>query len=108
MSMIFYDRLVVLTSVDKKIKRLVFSSDERQELWQMVEEIIHHKVLGCCLTHLPKNHHHEFLEMFHNRPHDQELLKFLDEKSKKDMKKIIKEEIKNLTKDLLFLDSHKV
>lgn len=108
MSIIFYDKLIVLKGLDKKIKKLVSSSEERQEMWQMVEEIIHHKVLGCCLTHLPQKHHHEFLEMFHNTPHDQGLLKFLDEKSKKDMKKIIKEEIKNLTKDLLFLDSNKV
>lgn len=108
MSIIFYDRLIVLKGLNNKIIKLTGSSEEKQELWQMVEEIIHHKVLGCCLTHLPKKHHHEFLEMFHDRPHDQKLLKFLDEKTKKDMKKIIKAEIKNLTKDLLFLDSNKV
>jgi len=106
--MLFYDKLTVLKGVDKKIKKLTPVNDERQELWQMVEEIIHHKVLGCCLTHLPNEHHHEFLEMFHARPHDIKLLEYLDTKSKKNMKKIIKEEIKNLTKDLLLLDSHKV
>lgn len=106
--MLFYDKLIIINSLDKKIKKITRSSEEKQELWQMVEEIIHHKVLGCCLTHLPKDNHQEFLEMFHNAPHDQKLLKFLDNKSKKDMKKIIKQEIKNLTKDLLFLDSNKV
>ena len=108
MSMIFYDKLVVISSLDKKIKKLTESSEERQEMWQMVEEIIHHKVLGCCLDNLPHEHHSAFLDMFHKAPHDQKLLKYLNEKSKKDMKKIIKEEIKKLTKDLLLLDSNKV
>ena len=108
MSIIFYDRLIAISSLDKKIKKLTESSDERQEMWQMVEEIIHHKVLGCCLDNLPHEHHSEFLDMFHKAPHDQNLLKYLNEKSKKDMKKIIKEEIKKLTKDLLLLDSNKV
>src|SRR3989344_8335844 len=108
MTVLFYDKLLVLKGIDKKIKKLVQTNDERQKLWQMMKEIIHHKVLGCCLTHLPNRHHHEFLEMFHARPHDTKLLEYLDAKSKKNMKKIIKEEIKNLTKDLLLLDSHKV
>ena len=108
MSILFYDRLVVLKGLDKRIKKLTSASEERQELWQMVEEIIHHKVLGCCLTHLPHEHHHEFLEMFHNTPHDKKLLKYLNDKTKKDMKKVIKEEINKLTQDLLLLDSDKV
>ncbi len=108
MSILFYDKLIVLKGVDKKIEKLAQANDERQELWQMVEEIVHHKVLGCCLTHLPQKHHHEFLEMFHDAPHDKKILKYLNEKTKKNIKKIIRDEIKNLTKDLLFLDSHKV
>jgi hypothetical protein len=108
MSMIFYDKLIVLGGIDKKIKNIAESNDERQELWQMVEEIIHHKVLGCCLNHLPSEHHSEFLEMFHKAPYDRKLLKYLTQKSKKDMKKIIRQEIRDLTKDLLLLDSNKV
>ncbi|HLD91961.1 MAG TPA: hypothetical protein VI795_01045 [Patescibacteria group bacterium] len=108
MSIIFYDKLVVIKSLDKKIEKLTESGDEKQEMWQMVEEIIHHKVLGCCLDHLPKEHHSEFLDMFHKAPHDENLLKYLSKKSKTDMKKVIKQEIKDLTKDLLLLDSNKV
>ena len=108
MSILFYDRLVVVKGLDKRIKKMTALSEERQELWQMVEEIIHHRVLGCCLTHLPKDNHNEFMEMFHNIPHDKKLLKYLSDKSKKNMKKIIKKEISDLTQDLLLLDSNKV
>lgn len=108
MSTLFFDKLIVLDKLDLHIKKKYESNEERQELWQMVEEIIHHKVMGCCLDHLPKEHHNEFLDLFHKTPYDENLLKFLSDKTKKDMKKIIKDEIKLLTKDLLFLDSHKV
>ena len=108
MSTLFFDKLIVLDKLDLHIKKKYESNEERQELWQMVEEIIHHKVMGCCLDHLPKEHHNEFLDLFHKSPYDENLLKFLSDKTKKDMKKIIKEEIKMLTKDLLLLDSHKV
>jgi ribonucleotide reductase alpha subunit len=108
MSTLFFDKLIVLDKLDLHIKKKYESNEERQELWQMVEEIIHHKVMGCCLDHLPKEHHNEFLDLFHKSPYDENLLKFLSDKTKKDMKKIIKDEIKLLTKDLLLLDSHKV
>ncbi|KKP32723.1 MAG: hypothetical protein UR20_C0019G0006 [Candidatus Woesebacteria bacterium GW2011_GWE2_31_6] len=108
MSILFFDKLIVLDKIDRKIKKISSSNEERQEFWQLVEEIINHKVLGCCLDNLPSEHHCEFLEKFHNAPYDEKLLEYLDEKTKKDMKKIIKKEIKLLTKDLFLLDSHKM
>lgn len=108
MSILFFDKLIILDKVEKKIKRMSSTSEEKQEFFQYVEEIIHHKVIGCCLDHLPKDNHSEFLEKLHKSPYDEKLLTYLDEKTKKDMKKIIKNEIKDLTKDLFLLDSDKV
>jgi len=108
MSILFFDKLMVLNKLDYHIKKRYSSNEERQEIWQMVEEIIHHKVIGCCLHHLPKVHHNEFLDLFHKSPYDENILKFLSEKSKKDMKKIIKDEIKALTKELLLLNPDKM
>ena len=108
MSILFFDRLIVLDKVEKKIKKMSSTNEEKEEFFQQVEEIIHHRVVGCCLDNLPKDHHNEFLEKFHSAPYDRKLLKYLDEKTKKNMKKVIKDEIKQLTKDLFFLDSHKV
>lgn len=108
MSILFYDRLVVLKGLDKKIKKMTASNDEMQELWNYVEELIHHKVLDCCLGNLPTEHHKEFLEKFHKSPHDEGLLAYLNEKIGKDVEKLIKAEIKKLSKELLLLDSNKV
>ncbi len=101
MSIIFYDRLIILEGLDKKIKKLVSSNEEIQEIWTMVEELIHHRVLGCILDNLPDHHHPEFLEKFHKSPHDEKLLDFLKEKIDRDMEKVIKNEVKLLKKEIL-------
>jgi hypothetical protein len=108
MSMLFYDHLIVIRGLETKIKKSAPSNEERQELWLYVEEIIHHNVLECCLDSLPEEHHQEFLKKFHEKPHDKSLLDYLNEKTGKKMEKIIKAEIKKLSKELLFLDSNKV
>ena len=103
MSMIFYDHLIVISNLDKKIKKLVSSNDEMQEIWFYVEELIHHRVLECCLGNLPEEHHKEFLEKFHKAPHDTGLLEYLNQKIGKDVEKLIKTEIKKLSKELVLL-----
>lgn len=101
MSTLFFDKLIVLNKLNKKINKKDLSNDEKQEIWKYIEEIIHHKVMGCCLTHLPKQHHTEFLERFHKAPYDEKLLDFIEEKIEKDIRKIIKEEVDTAIKELM-------
>lgn len=108
MSILFFDHLIVLNNLNKKIKKNTASNDEMQELWLYVEELIHHKVIGCCLENLPSEHHNEFLEMFHKKPYDKEIINYLNKKTGKDVEKMIKLEIKKLSKELLLLNSNKV
>ncbi len=100
MSIIFYDHLTIIEGLDEKIKKLSNSNDEMQELWFYVEELIHHRVLDCCLDNLPREHHPEFLEKFHKTPHDANLLTYLNEKIGKDVEKLIQVEMKKLSKEL--------
>jgi hypothetical protein len=108
MSMLFYDHLIVIDKIEKKIKKVSGSNDEMQELWKYVEELIHARVFDCCLGNLPEEHHNEFLDKFHKAPHDSGLLEYLNQKIGKDVEKLIKVEIKKLSKELLFLNSNKV
>lgn len=101
MSILFYDHLIVLEGLDRKLKKLVTSNDELQEIWKTVEELIHHRVLGCILDNLPSHHHTEFLEKFHESPADIKILHFLQKKIDKDVEKIIKKEVKLLKKEIL-------
>lgn len=102
MSKLFFDRLVELSEVDKQIKKIAKTKEEREELWILVDEIIHHKVIGCILDKLPRGNHEEFLEKFSQRPHDEEyIFGYLRQKVGDNVESIIKKEIDNLSAELL-------
>jgi hypothetical protein len=102
MSKLFFDHLIEFKKIDKQIKSVAKNTTEREELWAIVDEIVHHKVVGCVLDKLPKENHEEFLEVFHNSPHDEEIVfGYLKSRVGEDIKEIIKKEIIDLEQDLL-------
>lgn len=102
MSKLFFDHLIELKEVDKQIKKVAKTQEEREELWALVDEIVHHKVMGCILDKLPRVHHEEFLEMFHKSPHDEELLfTYLRKKVGDNIESLIRQEIGDFSADLL-------
>jgi hypothetical protein len=101
MSKIFYDHIIVLEEVEREIGSLAKSQEEKHELWQIVDEIVHHKVFGCILDNLPKKYHQEFLGKFHETPHDETLLDFLKERVKEDIEELIRQEIGDLASEIL-------
>lgn len=102
MSKLFFDRLVELKKIDKEIKKVAKTSGEREELWGIVDEIVHHKVMGCILDRLPRDNHEEFLEMYHKSPHDEELLLgYLKTKAGPNIEEAIRQEIGALSVELL-------
>ena len=101
MSRLFYDHLIKNEELDALVKASSETSEEREELWKLVDEIIHHKVLGCVLDHLPKEHHQEFMEKLHRAPHDNTLMDYLNDKVQKNMEEIIKQEIGELLYELI-------
>jgi len=101
MSKVYYDYLIVLDDVDKYIKDVAETEGERHELWQIVDEIVHHKVLECVLDNLPKEYHEEFLNKFEEAPHDLSLMDYLKEKISDNIEELIKQEIGGLATELL-------
>ena len=102
MSKLFVDHLVELKKIDREIKKVAKTSEEREELWGLVDEIVHHKVMGCILDKLPRDNHEEFLEMYHKSPHDDELIfGYLKTKAGPDIEETIKQEIGALSTELL-------
>ncbi|MBI3289872.1 hypothetical protein HYZ78_00575 [Candidatus Microgenomates bacterium] len=101
MSKIFYDHLIIIEDLEGVVKS--DSHEEREELHQLIDEMIHHRVLGCILDHLPRVHHEEFLEKFHEKPYDESLVNYLQEKTPQDVdiEEKIKEEVAKLKKELL-------
>jgi hypothetical protein len=101
MSKLFFDHLIKLDEVEAEIKKVTKTQEEKEELWQIVDEIIHHRVMGCILDKLPKKHHTEFLEKFHQAPYDEGLIAYLTEKIGENIEEIIRQEIGGLAYELL-------
>lgn len=102
MSKLFFDHLLELKKVDREIRKVAKTPEEREELWRLVDEIVHHKAMGCVLDNLPREYHEEFLEMFHASPHDDDLLiGYLKEKIGKNVEEILRNELGKLAFDLL-------
>ena len=74
---IFYDEIIQIGELMTHIQHLEIDTQEKEELAQMVDETVHHEMLSVILTHLPEEHHEEFLERFQAKPHDPNLLEYL-------------------------------
>jgi hypothetical protein len=101
MSKLFFDQLVVLDDVESEIKKTAKTPEEREELWGLVDEIVHHRVLDCVFDRLPKKSHQEFLEKYHSAPFDEELVGYLKKEIGENVEEIIKTEIGGLAFELL-------
>ncbi len=101
MSKIFYDHILELEELERAINGAVESHEEKIELWKIVDEMIHHNVFGCLLDNLPREHHEEFLDKFYQRPYDDSLIEYLNERIQSQVEELIKSEVKKLTSEIL-------
>jgi len=101
MSKIFYDHLIILDEVEVEINNLELEQDEKEELHNLIEETLHHRVLSRVLEVLPKQHHEGFLVEFKKRPHDGALIDYINERIDESVEKHVSEEIDKLKQELL-------
>lgn len=102
MSKLFFDHLLDLKELDREVKKVVKTPEEREEFWGMIDEIIHHRVMGCILDNLPKENHREFLEMFHKSPHNEPLLMgYLKKQIGENFEELLRQELGTISSDLL-------
>jgi hypothetical protein len=101
MSKIFYDRLIVLEEVEAEIKKAAQTQEEKEELWGLIDEIIHHRVMGTLLDRLPRDNHEDFLVRFHKAPHDDSLMDYLSQQIGENVEELIRREIGELAYELI-------
>jgi len=101
MSKVFYDKIISLDRLDKEIAKISSSLEEKEELWHLVDGLIHHRVVAGILDNLEVKHHDEFLVRLYNKPHSEGLLSYLQKKIKIDVEEFIKVEIMNLIEEIL-------
>lgn len=102
MSKLFFDHLLDFKKLDNQIKKVAKTSEEREEIWLLVDEIIHHRALGCILDHLPVDSHEEFMTLFHKSPHNQDLLfGYLKNKVSENIEELLSQELGIVSDELL-------
>jgi hypothetical protein len=101
MSKIFYDDIIDLKEVEKHVKLAVKNPEEREEMYKLIDDILHHRLLYAILEKLPKEHHKEFMHRFAERPHDESHLVYLSARVQEDVKEFIKQEVRMLSTELL-------
>lgn len=107
MSKIFYDHLIDFGKLDKLIKTHVKNKEARDEIYRLVDEILHHRVLGCILDRLPKDSHREFLDSVKAKAHDESILEYIRSRVTEDVEEFIRQEIVALSRELIELFDHK-
>ena len=103
MSKMFFDHLTDLGKIEKKIKKIAKTKEEREELFYLVDEIIHHRVIGCILDKLPKKEHKKFSKKLAKHPYDENIINYLQTKITEDVEEFIKKEIDDLRSEFLEL-----
>lgn len=73
----FYHQWIRIEKVYMEVKKVGLSEGEEKEIWDLLEETIHTRVLDAVLEKLPEVKHEEFLEKFRQKPDDTALLNYL-------------------------------
>lgn len=101
MSKVYYDHLLAFDEIEKVVKKYAKTQEEKEELWGLIDEIIHHKALGFVLDNLDKKHHEEFLEIFHKCPHDEIVIfSYLKEKTNLEIERQMQDHFKNIVDEI--------
>jgi hypothetical protein len=101
MSKLFFDHLISFEEVNLEITKSASSKEEQEELWQLVDEMIHHRVLGYILGKLSQESHEEFLTKFHSAPYDEGLFDYLKEKIGQNVEELVRQELGSLAFEIL-------
>src|SRR3990167_751298 len=107
MSKLFYDHLVDMAELEKLVKKNVKDAEARNEIYGLIDEIVHHRVVGCILERLPEHHHKEFLDHVHSRAHDEGILDYVRERVVEDVEEFIKREVYLVGTELLAMFAQK-
>lgn len=83
----FYDNLITTAPIMAEIKDEL-SHLEQEEIHEMIEDILHHRIMEVILLDLPLEHHENFLLKFHQNPTDPDLFFMLKKHSPKIEEKI--------------------
>lgn len=92
MNKVFYDHLVEIDEITALVDR---------DLTEIIDNTMHHHILDEILTHLPVEHHKDFLERLAHAPGDPGILISIQELTVIDIEDAIRKRAKSVKKELL-------
>lgn len=101
MAKIFYDHLIKFEEITQELGRYELDAVEMEEIVRIADETIHIQVLDVILTHLPKDRHEEFLIKFHDKPHNEKLIEYLEKSAHPGIQTKISETAKKAKNEIL-------
>lgn len=100
MSKIFFDHYLEIEDIKIFIDEMAQTHEEKEDLWNLVDEYINHKIISSILTKLDDESQEEFLKMFFDKPYDSGIISYLDNKLGVAVGEIINLKIGEIKKDL--------
>lgn len=97
---IFYDRLIKVEEIFIELDQYEIELEEKNELASIIDETLHNHALRLILSNLPEKHHEEFLTMFHESPHNNEILVFIKERVQVDIECLLVSEAEKVKKEI--------
>jgi hypothetical protein len=89
--------------LEKIIKKSSTSQEEKEELDSIVQEIIHHRIMGCILDNIDEKHHDVLFSKIQSKNNkiDDEIISFLEKVSKKQISKELQKTIKEIQQEII-------
>ena len=100
MSKIFYDHLFQLDHLAIFFATLDTHKEEKEELWHLIDEMLHHRILTAVLDKLPGIHHKEFLTKFAENPAVHNLIAYINNLIEEDIEGSIIGEIASFEQEI--------
>ncbi len=101
MSQSLFNHLTLVEEVITEIDMHDLSSEERDELVDLVHQTLNHHTLAAILDKLPKDKHREFIAKYKDDPQNKVLLAWLKSEIKEDIEQEIKTQAAKIKKEIL-------
>jgi len=101
MSKLFFDHFIEIENISIHISGISESMEEKVDLWNLIDEYINNRIIYLILNELEDEHHDGFLEMFLDKPFDENIIGFLDERLPRSFESLITENLPLITSDLI-------
>lgn len=97
---LFFDQYINLFRLEDAVKKCELNEIEKKEIWNLIDLTIQYRFLNLILSHLPKDHHSEFLNLYMD-PYNIEITSYLNSLMPIDVEQLIIEESENIEQEIL-------